>query len=176
MIRAWLAPCLITLAVRAGAAGTTIPVSVELANGIADSLFPVTLRLERGTYYLTEPRIEYLDQGRVGLQARLQAYIHRPEENVAISETGGVAITGQLGYDPIALQILFHHPTLEQLEFDQDNPEARQFNREVQKAWRQQLNDPMRADLPPHPYIQMLKYNIGDIGYDGSHINLELVY
>ena len=90
----WLRFCilysLILSSAGAGSAGigTTVPISVELASAMSSSLFPVALDLEPSHVFLTQPQLVFLDEKRIGLTTRFQIYDHRPEQGIALSETG----------------------------------------------------------------------------------------
>lgn len=156
--------------------GTTVPISASLATGIAADLFPVTAKLSSGNVFLTQPVALFLDDGRVGMQVRIQAYDHRPAEGIAVSEMGRAVISGTLGFDPATRQILLGTPRIEQLEFEQDNESTRGFLKDMHNAWTAQVSNPIRADIPPHPYVVLFRNNIRDISYDGKNIILTLSY
>ena len=156
--------------------GTTVPVSAESGTSIAANLFPVTVELNNGNLFLTDPVVLFLDDRRIGMRVRFQAYDHRPAQGVAISEMGRALISGELDYDPATRQILLREPAIDKLEFDQDSAVTRRFFAELKAAWAAQVADPMRAEIPPHPYILPFKEHIQDISYDGKNINLKIVY
>lgn len=182
--RLWSAPLLLllTLANMPGGApayagfGTTVPVSAETATNIARSLFPVSLDVGPGKLFLTDPVVIYLDDKRVGLQANLQAYEHRPEEGVAISEEGEVTVSGELGYDLKTRQVLLYSPRLDNLSFDKPGDVTRRLRAEVQAAWDSQVTNPIRAAVPPHPFIQPFKEGIQDISYSKQSIFIQVWY
>jgi hypothetical protein len=158
------------------AAGTTVPISASLATGIAADLFPVTIKLKEGNLFLTNPVALFLADGRVGMQVRVQAYDHRPAQGVAISEMGRAIFSGTLGYDANTKQILLGDPRIDELEFDQSNEATRDFVNAVNSAWSNQVTNPLRADIPPHPYVLPIRNNIQDLSYDGKTIILTLSY
>lgn len=158
------------------AVATNVRIPVALATSIAADLFPVTVKLSEGNLFLTEPAVLYLDAGRVGMQVRIQAYDHRPAEGVAISEMGRAVISGTLGYDVETRQVLLADPRIDKLEFDQDNPATRTFLGEINKAWATQVTNPLRAAIPPHPYVLPFRNNIQNLVYDGSDIVITLAY
>lgn len=155
---------------------TTVPVSAELSTSIAGDLFPVTLKLGTGSLFLTEPVVLFLGKGRIGMQARFQAYDHRPAQDIAISEMGHAVISGKIGYDIGTRQILLHDPMIDKLEFDQRNEITQRFLTQMNAAWSAQVTNPLRAELPPHPYLIPFKNNIRDLSYDGKNINLTISY
>jgi hypothetical protein len=157
-------------------AGTTVPISAELATSIAGDLFPVTVKLSKGNLFLTEPVVLFLNKGRIGMQVRFQAYDHRPAQGIAISEMGRAVFSGKIGYDPGTRQILLHEPRIDKLEFDQKNDVTQRFLAQLKEAWSMQVTNPIRAGLPPHPYLLPFKDNIQDLSYDGKNINLTLSY
>lgn len=175
----WLTAALaaLTLAGAARAAfNTTVPITEESASSIAVSLFPVALTLEQTNLFLTNPQVMFLDSERIGVRAALQAYDHRPDEGIAISETGRAMLSGRVSYDRVTRQVLLHDARVEQLDFDRHSAATQRFSRELRAAWSAQVTNPIRTDLPPHPYLMPFRDNIDDIRYDGTHISLVLVY
>lgn len=156
--------------------GTTIAISAELGTSIAGELFPETIELTAGNLFLTQPKLLYLDNGRVGLQLQFQAYDHRPAQGVAISETGYTEVSGTLGYDSATRQVLLHNPRLDTLEFDRKTALTDRLRNTLKADWSAQLTNPIRAELPPHPYLLPFRNNIADIAYDGKNINLKILY
>jgi hypothetical protein len=158
------------------ASETTVPISAELSTSIAGDLFPVTVKLSAGNLFLTEPVVLFLENGRIGMQARFQAYDHRPAQGVAISEMGRAAISGKIGYNLGTRQILLHDPMIEKLEFDRKNAVTQRFLAQMNEAWSMQITNPIRAELPPHPYLIPFRNNVQDLSYDGKNINLIISY
>jgi hypothetical protein len=158
------------------AAGPSVTISAGLATGIAADLFPVTVKLTAGNLFLTNPVALFLENGRVGLQVRVQAYDHRPAQGIAISETGRATVSGILGYDPGTQQILLDDPKIENLEFDQTNSATQGFLQEINAAWSAQVTNPLRAEIPPHPYMLPFRNNIQNLSYDGNNIIVFLSY
>ncbi len=171
-----IACSLLLLSGKASAAVTTIPISAELGNSIAADLFPVTIKLTPGNVFLTEPRLLFLDQGRIGMQVRFQAYDNRPAQGIAISELGHAAFSGRVGYDPGTRQILLYEPKIDKLEFDRKSEVTQRLLAQLKSAWSTQVTNPIRAELPPHPYLIPFKNNIQDLAYDGTSINLTISY
>ena len=159
-----------------GGIATSVPISAELATNIADNLFPVTVKTGNSNLFLTDPIVMFLDDRKIGLQVRFQAYDHRPAQGIAISEMGQALISGELSYDLVARQILLYEPRIDKLEFDQDNEVTRRFFTELKGSWSAQVTNPIRSEIPPHPYILPFKENIQDLSYDGTSINLEILY
>jgi hypothetical protein len=155
---------------------TTVPVSAETATGIARSLFPVALQLGAGKVFLTNPAVLYLSDRRIGLQAHFQAFDHRPEQGVAISEEGQLLVSGEVGYDARTRQVLLYAARLEQLNFDNENEASKRFRAEVQAAWDAQVTNPVRADLPPHPFILPFRDGIQDVTYEKRSIFIQVWY
>ena len=153
-----------------------MPVSAELATNIAGNLFPVTIQVNEGNLFLTEPTVLFIDDKRIGIQVRLQAYEHRPAKGIAISEMGRARISGELDYDPGTHQVLLYDPNIDKLEFDRDSEATQRFLTELKAAWTVQVSNPIRSDIPPHPYLLPFKENIQDLSYDGANINLEIFY
>jgi len=158
------------------AAGTTVPISAELGTSIAADLFPVTVKLTPGNLFLTEPLLLFLDKGRIGMQVRFQAYDHRPAQGIAISEMGRGRFSGKIGYDRGTRQVLLHDPRIDELEFDKKNDVTQRLLTQLKAAWSAQVTNPIRTELPPHPYILPFKNNIQDLSYDGKVINLAISY
>jgi hypothetical protein len=156
--------------------GTTVPVSAELATSIAGNLFPVTVKLNTGNLFLTDPIVLFFDDRRIGVQVRFHAYDHRPEEGIAISEMGRALISGELDYDPGARQILLHDPRIDNIEFDRDSGVTQRIFTELKATWTAQVTNPIRSEIPPHPYLLPFKENIQDLSCDGKNINLEILY
>ncbi|MEZ5504296.1 MAG: hypothetical protein R3E50_17170 [Halioglobus sp.] len=171
-----LALALLTGVERVYAAPTTVPISDKLATSIAADLFPVTVKLDQGNLFLTNPAVLFLGQERIGMQVRFQAYDYRPEQNVAISETGEATISGKIGYDLGTRQVLLYDPRIDRLAFDQKNAATQGFSDTIKAAWRAQVTNPLRAALPPHPYLLPFRNNIQSLSYDGTAINLTLSY
>lgn len=155
---------------------TTVPISAELGTSIASDLFPVTIKLSQGNLFLTDPVLRFVDEQRVGLQVRFQAYDHRPQQGIALSEMGRAELSGRLGYDPVNREVLLHDPRIDTLQFDKNNAVTQRFLGEIQSAWSTQVTNPIRAALPPHPYLIPFRNNIRNLSYDGQHIILTLAY
>jgi hypothetical protein len=169
--------CLSLTAVAAfSAVATTVPISAALATSIAADLFPVTVKVSNGNLFLTQPVAQFLDNERVGMAVRVQAYDHRPAQGIAISEMGRATISGTLGYDPATQQVLFTDPRIETLEFDRKNAATRDFLAAINSAWSVLVTNPLRAPIPPHPYLLPFKNNIQDLSYDGKNIMLTVSY
>jgi hypothetical protein len=156
--------------------GTTVPISAELGTSIAGDLFPVTLKLTQGNLFLSEPVLLYQDNRRIGMQVRFQAYDHRPAQGVAVSEMGRAIFSGSLGYDAQTRQVLLHNPRMDKLSFDRKNDATLRFLTELNAAWSAQVTNPIRAELPPHPYLVPFKNNIQNLSYDGKNIILTISY
>lgn len=155
---------------------TTVPISAELGTSIATDLFPVTIKLTPGNLFVTEPTLLFLDKERIGLQVRFQAYDHRPAQGIALSETGWADFSGKIGYDPATQQVLLHDPRIDKIKFDQKNDVTQRFLTQLNAAWSTLVTNPIRAELPPHPYLVPFKNNITDLSYDGRVINLAISY
>lgn len=157
-------------------AETSLPISAELATSIAADLFPVTLSLSKGKVFLTEPKMLFLDSQRVGMQVRFQAYDYRPEAGVAVSEMGQAQISGMLDYNQASRQILLHDPRIDELEFDRTSAVTVSMHSQMKAAWSAQVSDPIRSEIPSHPYTLLIKDNIQDLSYNGKVINLKVLY
>lgn len=155
---------------------TSLPVSAELGTSIAQEQFPVTLKLDHAALFMTDPLLSYTDSERVALAVSFQAYDHRPDAGIAISETGKARFSGKLGYEPASAKVLLHQPQVDFLEFDRKNPASSALQRKVLAHWGDYVKDPMRFDLPRHPYLIPFRQNITDLGFDGQHIIISVAY
>lgn len=158
------------------ATGASVLISAEMGTSIASDLFPVTVKLSQGNLFLTKPALKFLDQRRIGMQVKFQAYNHQPELGIAVSETGVALLSGALAYDPVNRQILLQDPRIDNIRFDRSNEDTRRFLTAMQTAWTAQVTNPIRSALPPHPYLLPIRNNIQDISYDGNNIALMLSY
>ena len=156
--------------------GTTVPVSAETATNIARSLFPVSLKSGTDNLFLTDPVVVFVDDRRIGLQAHLQAYDHRPDQGIAISEEGQALVSGEVGYDPKTRQILLYEPRLDKLVFDNASDVTRRLHAAVLAAWEAQVINPIRAEVPPHPFIAPFKEGIQDVTYEKRSIFIQVWY
>ncbi len=158
------------------AINSVVPISAELATSIAGKMFPAGLDLNTGKLLITEPEVVFVNNKRLALQVRVQAYYHRPDQNIAISEMGWARISGGLDFDSETRQILLHNPSIDTLDFDRQNEASRDFRSDISDSWSNQVTNPMRTDIPPHPYIVLFKDNIRNVTYDGQNINIEIAY
>jgi hypothetical protein len=156
--------------------GTTVPISSALGTSIASDHFPLTVTMDKGRLFLTEPLVVFLDEKRIGMQVRFQAYDHRPAEGIAVSEMGRAQFSGELDYDPNSRQVLLHKAKLDSLKFDRDTAVTQRLLGELKTAWSDQVTNPIRSDLPQHPYVLPFKENIQDLSYDGNNIKLTISY
>lgn len=156
--------------------GTSVPISAQLATNMAASLFPVGATLQQGNLLLSKPVIVFLDEQRIAIRARFQAYDHRPEQGIAVSEMGHTQISGELQYDPKTKEILLHNPDIDELKFDRDNSASQRFRDQLEAQWAIKTSSPLRSKIPPHPYLSPFKEHIHNISYNGKHINLDLYY
>jgi hypothetical protein len=166
----------ISVAATFPAAGASVPISAGLATGIAADLFPVSLTLQAGNLFLTNPAVVFLDQERVAIRVQLQAFDHRPDEGIAISETGQATVSGIPGYDAATRKILLSDPQIDAVTFDRTNEATRSFLRQIHSAWSAQVTNPLRAEIPPHPYMLPFRNNIQSLTYDGNSLVLTLTY
>ena len=158
------------------AINSVVPISAELTTSIAGKLFPAGLKLNTGNLLITEPEVIFVDSERLALKVRIQAYYHRPNQDIAISEMGRAQISGGLDFDPETRQILLHNPSIDTLDFDRQNEASRDFRSDISENWLNQVPNPMRIDIPPHPYIILFKDNIRSVTYDGQNINVVIAY
>ena len=153
---------------------TTVPISEAMANNIIGSVFPVSVKINDTKLFLTQPKVQYSTANRIGIVTQLQAYDHRPEKGIAISEFGLVHLSGELGFDNSSRQILLRNSRIEALEFKRKNTASQQFLIELNAAWDAQVTNLIRAEIPSHPYLVLFKNNIQNISYDGSNIYLDV--
>jgi hypothetical protein len=158
------------------AINSVVPISQELATSIAGKLFPAGLDLNTGNLLITKPEMVFVDSERLALKVRIQAYYHRPDQGIAISEMGWAQISGGLDFDPETRQILLHNPSIDTLDFDRQNEASRDFHSDIFENWQKQVPNPMRTDIPPHPYIILFRDSIKNVTYDGQNINVEIAY
>lgn len=175
----WTLPFLLALSLASAgtaALNTTVPLSAQSATGMAVSLFPVALKLDGANLFMTEPQVLFLDSKRLGIRSRFQAYDHRPAEGIAVSETGTAMLSAEVDYDRATRQVMLRNMLVEELQFDRNNAATRNFATVLRTAWSREVANPIRFDLPPHPYLLPIKDNIDDISYDGQYISLILAY
>jgi hypothetical protein len=158
------------------AINSVVPVSQALATNIATKLFPVGLELDTGDLLVTAPEVIFVSDERLALKVRIQAYYHKPEQNIAISEMGWAKISGELDFDGETRQILLKNSSIDSLSFDRKNKASEKFHTDISNNWLSQVTNPMRTNIPAHPYIVMFKDNIRNVSYDGQNINIEIAY
>lgn len=156
--------------------GTSVPISAELATSIARSMFPQGLMLVRGNLLLSDPAVVFVDMKRVAVRMQFQAYDYRPEAGVALSENGRAVLSGEVGWDVLTRQILLFNPRLDELVFDRETTFSGEVRGTIVKAWQDQVSNPVRADLPPHPYILPFEQGIQDISYGSEGIVIQVWY
>lgn len=155
---------------------TTVPVSADSATNIARSFFPVSLVSGSGNLFLTDPVVVFIDDRRLGLQVRFQAYENRPEKGIAISEEGQALVSGEVGYDLESKQVLLYDARVDELAFDTESSVTQRLRADIQSAWQAQVTNPIRADLPPHPLILPFKDGIQDVTYEKRSIYIQVFY
>ena len=109
---AWLLLALVALVVASrgyAGFGTTVPVTAETATNIARSLFLVSLKAVTATCTSPTRGCLFIDDRRIGLQAHLQAYDHRPEQGIAISEARAV-VSGEGATTPLRSRFVARAP------------------------------------------------------------------
>jgi hypothetical protein len=176
---AWMLAAVVALLPVAGASAgfaTTVPVSADSATGIARSFFPVSLVAGTRNLFLTDPVVVFIDDRRLGLQVRFQAYENRPEKGIAISENGQALVSGEVGYDPANKQVLLYDARVDELAFDTESNVTRRLRADIESAWKAQVTNPIRADLPPHPFILPFKDGIQDVTYEKRSIYIQVFY
>lgn len=174
----WAVVLLALLTAGGASAGfsSSVPVSAELATSMARSMFPQAFKLGQVNLFLSEPAVLFPDASRVMVRMRVQAYDHRPEQGVALSEEGTAVLSGRPGFDPATRQVLLFEPRLNEMQFDHDNAFTRAVRQGVEREWRARVSDPVRTELPPHPYIQPFRSGIRDIRYGQEGLVIQLGY
>ncbi len=157
-------------------AASTVSITQPSATSIASQLFPAGIELTTGKLLITEPEVIFIDAERLAVKVKLQAYDHRPAQNIALSERGWAKLSGRLAFDRDSREILLHNPKMDALEFDRQTAASKNFRADIANNWANQVGNPVRAELPPHPYIVLFRDNISDISYDGEAINVEISY
>ncbi len=170
-----IAALLVAAGVSAGF-GSSVPVSAELVTNMARSMFPQALALGQVNLFLSEPTVLYPDARRVAVRMRVQAYDHRPEQGVALSEEGVAMLSGVLGYDRETRQVLLYDPQLDELSFANDNAFTRKALQGVHGEWQARVSNPVRAEVPPHPYLQPFRNGIVDVSYGEEGIVIQVWY
>ena len=155
---------------------TTVPVSAESATNIARSFFPVSLVAGTGNLFLTDPVVVFIDDRRLGLQVHFQAYENRPEKGIAISEEGQALVSGEVGYDLASKQVLLYDARVDELAFDAESNLTQRLRADIESAWQAQVTNPIRADLPPHPFILPFRDGIQDVSYLKRSIYIQVFY
>jgi hypothetical protein len=155
---------------------TTVPVSADSATNIARSFFPVSLVAGTGNLFLTDPVVVFIDDRRLGLQVRFQAYENRPEKGIVISEEGQAMVSGEVGYDLENKQVLLYEAKVDELVFDTESNLTERLRADILSMWQAQVTNPIRADLPPHPLILPFKDGIQDVTYEKRSIFIQVFY
>jgi hypothetical protein len=155
---------------------TTVPLSADSATNIARSFFPVSLVAGTGNLLLTNPAVVFIDDRRLGLRVRFQAYENRPEKGIAISEEGQAMVSGEVGYDLENKQVLLYEAKVDELVFDTESNATERLRADILSMWQAQVTNPIRADLPPHPLILPFKDGIQDVTYEKRSIFIQVFY
>ena len=160
----------------AAAFGTTVPISAELATSIATSLSPQTVPLSENRLYVSNPVVLYANPGtatssnpappRLRLQLNVQSLRRQADNTLKASAPGQAEVSGELGFDAITRQILLINPSIDRLELGPGDPDRQAFRQELDRQWEKQVTNPMRIDLPPHPYLIPFRQGIKDIRLD----------
>ena len=156
--------------------GTTVPISAELATSIATSLFPQTVPLSENSLYVSNPVVLYASPGpatnpspgtpRLRLQLNVQSLRRQADGTLKASAPGQAEVSGEVGFDATTRQILLINPSIDRLELGPGDPDRQPFRQELDRHWDQQVTNPMRVDLPPHPYLIPFRQGIRDIRLD----------
>jgi hypothetical protein len=85
-------------------------------------------------------------------------------------------VSGEVGYDRKTRQILLYEPRIDKLVFDKPSDVTRRLHAEVQAAWEAQVTNPIRAEVPPHPFIAPFKDGIQDVTYEKRSIFIQVWY
>jgi hypothetical protein len=72
--------------------------------------------------------------------------------------------------------VLLYSPRLDQLDFENPGEVTKRLRAEVQAAWDAQVSNPIRAEVPPHPFILPFKDGIQDVTYQKQSIYIQVWY
>ena len=166
--------------------GTTVPISAALATNIASSLFPQTVKLRENSLYVSDPIVLYAKSGstasssatppRLRLQLNVQSLRRQADNTLQASAPGQAQVSGELGFDAETRQILLINPSIDYLALGPGDSDERAFRQELDQQWHKQVTNPMRIDLPPHPYLMPFRQGIRDIRLDQQGIIVEVLF
>ena len=80
------------------------------------------------------------------------------------------------GFDPQTRQILLYNPKIDRLAFVNESAVTKRLRADVQAAWEAQVTNPIRAELPPHPFITPFKDGIQGVTYVNGSIFVQVGY
>jgi hypothetical protein len=174
-----LSPLLLTAPSSAGF-GTTVPVSAEAATNIAGSLYPRTIALDNGSLFVSQPVVSYPGEGsgpaRISVRVNVQVLRRQSDQSLVASAPGLAQVSGEIGYDRKAAQILMTNPRIDDLVFDASEPGAEQLRADLLRQWGERITNPMRIEVPGHPYLLPFKQGIRDISLRDESIIVEVLF
>lgn len=173
--------CLMLIAAASSAGfATTVPVSAELATNIASSLYPQTIALDKDSLFVSDPIVSYPGAGanteRVSLRVNVQILRRQPDESLVATAPGIAEISGEIGYDRQATQILLINPRVDSLTLAPGEPKAPQLRADLLRQWDMKITNPMRVDVPGHPYLLTFKQGIRDITLSDEGIVIDVMF
>ncbi|MEP0202414.1 MAG: hypothetical protein ABJ084_06485 [Halioglobus sp.] len=156
--------------------GTTVPISAELATNIANSVFPQTVPLRENSLYVSNPVVLYTSPDankasgqaspRLRLQLNIQSLRRQADNTLKANAPGQAEVSGELGFDPITRQILLINPSIDSLQLGPGDLDGQALREELDRQWAEQVTNPMRIELPAHPYLIPFRQGIKDIRLD----------
>ena len=159
--------------------GTTVPVTADVATSIAGSVFPQTIALDKGSLYVSEPLVIYPDPTangpkRISLQVNVQVLQRQPDQTLVATLPARAQLSGEVGYDRETAQILLINARVESLEFDPAEKNAEQLRIDLDRNWKERITNPLRVDVPAHPYLLPFKQGIRDISFQEQGIVVDV--
>lgn len=160
--------------------GTTVPVTADVATSIAGSAFPQTIALDKNSLYVSEPLATYPDAAattgprRISLQVNVQILQRQPDQTLVATLPARAQLSGEVGYDRETTQILLINPQIDSLEFDPAETNAEQIRADLNRNWNERITNPLRVDVPAHPYLLPFKQGIRDISFQEQGIVVDV--
>jgi hypothetical protein len=110
------------------------------------------------------------------LQLNIQSLRRQSDDSLKATAPGQAELSGELGYDPDTLQILLFNPSVDKLDLDPRDPNRQALQQELNQQWAAQVTNPMRVDLPPHPYLIPFRQGIKDIRLEQQGIVVDVLF
>lgn len=152
----------------------SLPLPKTLAETLVSGFFPRSIATEQGSLLLKDPSVLFLDDNRLGLRTDLQS----TASNVGIKDEdiveGAALVSCTIAYDQATAQLLLQAPRLDSLVLYTDDKTAARLRESLQRSWNKQSTDPLRVDLPKHPYLAPFKDGIQDIIVEDEVINVRV--